>query len=75
MLALFTDGLIETRTQTADDGLVALCSALAGPQGPLPAVCDAVLASLACYGEDDTTLVLARIPPGQTPRPPPPVQL
>jgi Stage II sporulation protein E (SpoIIE) len=75
VLALFTDGLVETRTQTADDGLPALRRALAGPRGPLPAMCDAVLAALAGHGEDDTTLVLARIPPSKTPRTPPSVQL
>ena len=75
VLALFTDGLVETRTQTADEGLRALRCALAGQQGPLPAVCDTVLASLGHHGEDDTTLVLARVPAGQTARTPPSVQL
>jgi hypothetical protein len=75
LLALYTDGLVETRSRTMDEGIQALHSALDGQQGSLTQVCDAVLQSLAHHGEDDTTLVLARIPPGGRTGSPPPVQL
>ena len=63
VLALYTDGLVESRTRSFDQGIVALRSALAREHGTLDAICDALIASLAGRCEDDITLVLARIPP------------
>jgi Stage II sporulation protein E (SpoIIE)/GAF domain len=62
VLALFTDGLVETRTQPFDQGIHALQAILARERGPLDEACDTIIASLAAHPEDDTTVVLARIP-------------
>jgi hypothetical protein len=65
-LALYTDGLVESRVRPLDEGLAALRSALsaclARPGANLDDACDAVTAQLRQHGEDDITLVLARIP-------------
>jgi len=65
-LALYTDGLVESRLRSLDEGLAALRSALgtclARPGATLRDACDAVTAQLRQHGEDDITLVLARIP-------------
>lgn len=61
-LALYTDGLVETRTRSFDEGIAVLRAGLARSAGPLDACCDALIAALAPLPEDDTTLVLARIP-------------
>lgn len=61
-LALYTDGLVETRTRSFDEGIAVLRAELAAATGPLDARCDALIQSLAPLPEDDTTLVLARIP-------------
>jgi hypothetical protein len=71
VLALYTDGLVDTRTRASEEGVLALRSALAGRHGSLERSCDELLRSLAPHPEDDTTLVLARIPPGYRPSPPP----
>lgn len=64
-LALYTDGLVESRTQPIDEGLAALhralSAALAQPGGALSEACQAVTQALHHHGEDDITLVLARI--------------
>ena len=64
-LALYTDGLVESRTRTLDAGLAALRdalgSALAEPGSSLEAVCQAVTQRLREHGEDDITLMLARV--------------
>ena len=70
VLALYTDGLVESRARSFDEGIEALRDALAGCQGPLPGICDAVVGRLWERGEDDTTLVLARIPDVPPPRAP-----
>jgi serine phosphatase RsbU (regulator of sigma subunit) len=66
VLALYTDGLVESRTRPVDDGLAALrralSSALARPGGSLDGACQAITRMLHEHGEDDTTLMLARIP-------------
>jgi hypothetical protein len=63
-LALYTDGLVESRTQSLDDGTAvlreALSAALADPSAPLQDACDTVTKALRQHGEDDITLVLAR---------------
>jgi stage II sporulation SpoE-like protein/GAF domain-containing protein len=65
-LALYTDGLVESRFRSLDDGLAALRSALdtclSRTCATLRDACDAVTAQLRQHGEDDITLVLARIP-------------
>ncbi|HLI38181.1 MAG TPA: GAF domain-containing SpoIIE family protein phosphatase [Streptosporangiaceae bacterium] len=64
-LALYTDGLVESRARPIDDGLARLCAALAtalaAPETTLEAACETVIRQLSGHGEDDTTLVLARI--------------
>jgi GAF domain-containing protein len=68
-LALYTDGLVESRARSLDDGLAALRgalgSALAAPLATLSAASATVTAALRPHGEDDLTLVLARIRPGE----------
>jgi len=64
-LALYTDGLVESRTRTIDAGLAALCHelgrVLAEPGTTLGEASDAVTQELRRHREDDITLVLARI--------------
>jgi serine phosphatase RsbU (regulator of sigma subunit) len=62
-LALFTDGLVESRTRPIDDGLAALRRALGSvpAQAPVDQACEAVTQVLREHGEDDITLLLARI--------------
>jgi len=67
-LALYTDGLVESRTRPLGDGMAALADALSGALAParaaaLDAACTAVTTQLMQLGEDDITLVLARISP------------
>lgn len=62
ILALYTDGLVENRGRTLDHGVETLRAAVAGIRGPLPAACDSIVSSLCQHGEDDTTLVLIRMP-------------
>ena len=62
LLALYTDGLVESRSHPLDEGLDAFRVSLAGPARPLEDVCDHVLATLdTAHGEDDIALLLARI--------------
>ena len=67
VLALYTDGLVEGRTRTIDAGMAALrdslSSALAEPSASLGAACQTVTQMPHEHGEDDVTLVLARIRP------------
>jgi hypothetical protein len=62
ILALYTDGLVESRTRSYDQGILGLRSVLAREHGRLEAVCDSLIASLAERCEDDITVILARIP-------------
>jgi hypothetical protein len=62
-LALYTDGLVETRTRPFDQGILALRSALARQHQSLDTTCDELITSLGESYEDDITLVLARILP------------
>ncbi len=66
-LALYTDGLVETRARSLEDGINALrdalSAALARPGGTLDDCCETVTQALGPHGEDDVTLVLARIHP------------
>ena len=67
ILALYTDGLVETRTRPFDQGIRALRSALARPHPDLDATCDELATASGVIREDDITLVLARI--GRSPTP------
>jgi serine phosphatase RsbU (regulator of sigma subunit) len=64
-VALYTDGLVESRIRPLDDGLAALrdalSSALAWPGAPFGDACETAAKTLGEHGEDDVTLVLARI--------------
>jgi serine phosphatase RsbU (regulator of sigma subunit) len=64
-IALYTDGLVESRARPLDRGMAALRgalgSALARPRATLGSTCATVTQSLRQHGEDDITLVLARI--------------
>lgn len=87
-LALYTDGLVDTRTRSSQQGVEALRAELAGLAGPVSANaaraangtgplrgwCDRLVGALAPEPEDDTTLVLAQIRPRGV-APPPPVPL
>ena len=64
-LALYTDGLVEARTRPLEEGIAALreslSAALARPEKTLDGCCAKVTSELRQQGEDDVTLVLARI--------------
>jgi GAF domain-containing protein len=67
-LALYTDGLVESRTRPLGDGMTALADALSESLAPgrpagLDQACAAVTRQLMQHGEDDITLVLARVSP------------
>ncbi|MFF9199332.1 SpoIIE family protein phosphatase [Streptomyces sp. NPDC014779] len=62
LLALYTDGLVESRDHPLDEGLSAFRSALTNRGRPLEDVCDHVLNTLDTrHGEDDIALLMARI--------------
>ncbi|MFJ8883429.1 SpoIIE family protein phosphatase [Streptomyces sp. NPDC102402] len=62
LLALYTDGLVESRDHPLDEGLDAFRRALTEPSQPLEDVCDHVLTTLDTrHGEDDIALLMARI--------------
>jgi GAF domain-containing protein len=64
-LALYTDGLVESRARPLDAGLAALGDALgttlASPTTTLSTACHTITQALRQHGEDDITLLLARI--------------
>ncbi|MGC9539476.1 SpoIIE family protein phosphatase [Streptomyces sp. UG1] len=62
VLALFTDGLIESRERDVDAGRAILCDALSGLSDSLDEACDRVLHALLPQGgaADDVALLLAR---------------
>jgi serine phosphatase RsbU (regulator of sigma subunit) len=64
VLALYTDGLVETRTCPFDQGILALRSVLARPRLDLDATCEELATAPGESREDDITIVLARIPDG-----------
>jgi serine phosphatase RsbU (regulator of sigma subunit) len=63
-LALYTDGLVESRQQALEEGTAAmreaLGQALTEPDATLVGTCHLVTRALRDHGEDDITLVLAR---------------
>ncbi|MFJ1806375.1 MULTISPECIES: SpoIIE family protein phosphatase [unclassified Streptomyces] len=62
LLALYTDGLVESRDHPLDEGLNAFVGALTDPSAPLEDVCDHVLNTLdSHHGEDDIALLMARV--------------
>ncbi|MEU3738900.1 MULTISPECIES: SpoIIE family protein phosphatase [unclassified Streptomyces] len=62
LLALYTDGLVESRHHPLDEGLTAFVRALDDPAPALEDVCDHVLNTLDTHhGEDDIALLMARI--------------
>ncbi|MFD7688558.1 SpoIIE family protein phosphatase [Streptomyces sp. NPDC059781] len=62
LLALYTDGLVESRDHPLDEGLQAFVHALTDPSAPLEDVCDHVLNTLDTHhGEDDIALLMARV--------------
>ncbi|MET9504597.1 SpoIIE family protein phosphatase [Streptomyces sp. NPDC006622] len=62
LLALYTDGLVESRDHPLDEGLQAFVGALTDPTSPLEDVCDHVLTTLDTHhGEDDIALLMARV--------------
>ncbi|WP_435610582.1 SpoIIE family protein phosphatase [Streptomyces sp. C10-9-1] len=62
LLALYTDGLVESRDHPLDEGLHAFRAALGDPGRALEDVCDHVLTTLDTrHGEDDIALLMARI--------------
>ncbi|CAL9355444.1 SpoIIE family protein phosphatase [Streptomyces hyderabadensis] len=70
VLALYTDGLVESRDRDTDAGQALLREALAAPADSLDAACDRVLHRLLPSGSaaDDVALLLARtrgLPAGQ----------
>jgi hypothetical protein len=67
VIALYTDGLVETRTRSFDQGILALRTALSHRDVQLETACDTLIASLAERYEDDVTVVLARIQRPETP--------
>jgi hypothetical protein len=61
LLALYTDGLIESRDRDVDDGLSRLRRALAGPSVSLDVLCDTILATVLPHRPvDDVALLVAR---------------
>ena len=69
---LFTDGLVESRALTLDDGLGRLGGTVAGLSSlGLDALCDEVLALMLPESpDDDVALVAVRLHPTDRPRPP-----
>jgi Stage II sporulation protein E (SpoIIE)/GAF domain len=62
IIALYTDGLVETRTRSFDQGILALRAVLPCGPGRLDTACDKLISALAERFEDDVTVVLVRIP-------------
>jgi CHASE3 domain sensor protein len=61
LLALFTDGLVESRERDFDQGLAELCQTLAGAAVSLEAACETVIGGLLPDRPgDDVALLLAR---------------
>ncbi|MGP4086957.1 SpoIIE family protein phosphatase [Streptomyces sp. KR55] len=64
LLAMFTDGLVESRHHDIDEGTRSLCQALARPEPSLETLCDTVLEMQHPEGEaDDVALLLIRARP------------
>ncbi|WP_433286688.1 SpoIIE family protein phosphatase [Micromonospora sp. CA-244673] len=63
-VVLYTDGLIDRRGATIDDGLAELVRSLTGRHGETAEqLCDGLLARFAGRSDDDIALLVLRIPP------------
>lgn len=63
-LVLYTDGLIETRSDAIDARINTLLALLSDPQGSLDEVCDHLLVALRDQDDhDDVALLIARARP------------
>ncbi|MFF3326490.1 SpoIIE family protein phosphatase [Streptomyces sp. NPDC002889] len=61
LLALYTDGLLQTRDHDIDDALDKMFQALARPAQTLETVCDRILAAMLTHPpDDDIALLIAR---------------
>ena len=62
ILALYTDGLVESHRHDLDDGIRALAGVLSGDGTSLDGLCDEAIESMARVGggDDDTALLLVR---------------
>ncbi|MFD9407922.1 SpoIIE family protein phosphatase [Streptomyces sp. NPDC059989] len=61
MLALYTDGLLQTRDRDVDEALDSMFAALARPASTLETVCDRVLTAMLTHRpDDDVALLVAR---------------
>ncbi|MEV6012345.1 PP2C family protein-serine/threonine phosphatase [Streptomyces sp. NPDC051976] len=61
LLALFTDGLVESRSRDVESGLNQLAEVLSHPKFSLEEVCDTVLSEMHCEPQvDDLALIVAR---------------
>jgi serine phosphatase RsbU (regulator of sigma subunit) len=64
LVLLYTDGLVESREASLEEGTARLLAAASGPVASAEATCDAVLAALgAAEGDDDTALLAVRMDP------------
>ncbi|GGO75911.1 hypothetical protein GCM10012289_52090 [Nonomuraea cavernae] len=64
MLALYTDGLVETRDRSISDGIADLCSLLTGPPREIERICDLIVkAQRPADKRDDIALLLAKAMP------------
>ncbi|MFJ9466971.1 SpoIIE family protein phosphatase [Streptomyces caniferus] len=62
LLALYTDGLVESRHHPLEEGLQAFRTALSHAARPLEDACDQVLSAMdTSHGEDDIALLMARV--------------
>ncbi|WP_336049975.1 SpoIIE family protein phosphatase [Streptomyces sp. CA2R101] len=62
LLALYTDGLVESRHHPLEEGLQAFRTALSRADRPLEDACDQVLSAMdTSHGEDDIALLMARV--------------
>ncbi len=62
LLALYTDGLVESREHPLEEGLQAFRAALSDADRPLEDACDHVLSVMdTSHGEDDIALLMARV--------------
>ena len=61
LLLLYSDGLIERRTRSLDEGLTTLCAAVRGLSDPEHAIAAALRALATTDSEDDTCLVAVRV--------------
>jgi hypothetical protein len=60
IIALYTDGLVETRTRSFEQGITRVRDILGTHHDQLDMACDTLITSLAERCEDDATIVLAR---------------